>query len=69
MIWISHNVDEALLLGDVIGLLSRRTHSFGRFVENPVPRPRSVEHLGDERLAKIRTEILQFLLEDDKGHD
>lgn len=62
MIWISHDVDEALLLGDSVGLLSRRKGNFERLIANPVPKPRTPSDLIRPEMASLKAEILEFLL-------
>lgn len=64
MIWVSHDIDEALLLGDTIALLSRRTHGFSAMIQNPIPRPRTHLHLAMPEMAKLKATILDFLLSD-----
>lgn len=69
VMWISHNIDEALLLGDSLGLLSRRSCGFARMIENPIARPRKVADLARPDVAQLRTSILSFLLEDFESND
>lgn len=62
MIWISHDIDEALLLGDSLALLSRRKRGFDRIIANPLPRPRTATDLARPEMAGLKAEILEFLL-------
>lgn len=64
MIWISHDIDEALLLGDIVGLLSRQKRSFERLITNPVPKPRTPSDLIRPEMIKLKAQILEFLLSD-----
>lgn len=64
MMWISHDIDEALLLGDSIALLSRRTHGFSSIINNPVSRPRVPVDLARPEMAALKASILNFLLSD-----
>jgi NitT/TauT family transport system ATP-binding protein len=62
MIWISHDIDEALLLGDSLALLSQRKRGFDKIITNPLPRPRTPTDLAHPEMARLKAEILEFLL-------
>lgn len=61
IIFVTHNVSEAVRLGDRIALLSFRPSSIWREIPIPNPRPRTAD---DPRLIEIRTFILRSLKAD-----
>lgn len=61
ILWVSHNIDEALLVSDKIGLLSKSTKNFIKIISNPLPYPRKIEDLASMEIVKIKNEILDFL--------
>lgn len=61
ILWVSHNIDEALLVSDRIGLLSKRTKKFYKIITNPLSYPRSIEDLASQDVANIKNEIIDFL--------
>jgi len=63
-VWISHNIDEALLVGDYIALLSKKKKGFYKILKNPLEYPRFPEHLFEPFIATIKKEILDFLREE-----
>ncbi len=67
VIWVSHNLDEAILLSDRILLLSKRSKSITREIENPLPRPRSLKSLQSEEHIQLRNEIIEFLIEEQRS--
>ncbi|HAM52842.1 MAG TPA: nitrate ABC transporter ATP-binding protein [Nitrospiraceae bacterium] len=62
VIFVTHNVDEAVFLGDEVICLTSRPAEIGKRLEVDIPRPR--ERTGSE-LNSIRREIL-FFLEDER---
>lgn len=63
-VWVSHKLEEALLIGDRIALLSRRERGIARIVANPLPRPRTLESLNAPELVQLRKDLLEFLISD-----
>lgn len=60
IVFVTHDIDEALLLGDEIMILSRHPGRIVKVIEIDTPqRSRSLKDLG---LLKIRAEILEQLL-------
>jgi len=62
VIYVCHDVDEAVLAADRIVLLSRRTGQLARIVENHSERPRSASMLASPEHVRCRREVLNFLL-------
>jgi NitT/TauT family transport system ATP-binding protein len=60
VLFITHDVDEALLLSDVVHVMSSAPGKILRSFEVPVARPRSIERL-DPSVPAIRKEILKLL--------
>ena len=61
ILWVSHNIDEALLVSDKIGLLSKTTKKFHKILSNPLPYSRTTENLALPEMISIKKEILDFL--------
>ena len=62
VIYVCHDVDEAVLVADKIVLLSRRTGQLAGMVENNSERPRSARMLASSEHVRCRREVLDFLL-------
>jgi len=58
MILVTHDVDEAVFLGDRVVVLAPRPGRIADIIDVPVPRPRS---RGDDTLAHIRNRIVLAL--------
>lgn len=61
ILWVSHSIDEALLVSDRIGLLSKKTKKFYKIITNPLAYPRSIENLASQEVINIKNEIIEFL--------
>jgi len=61
IVWVSHNIDEALLVSDKIGLLSKTTKNFHKIIPNPLIYPRTIEDLATPEMINIKKEIIEFL--------
>lgn len=64
IIWVSHDVDEALLLGDEIALLSKHQRGVARFLPAVSARPRDPSYLAVPEVVALKRTILEFLLEE-----
>lgn len=58
MLFITHSIDEALLLGDRIALMSARPGTIKEIIDIPFGRPRDIAAVrGDRRFEEIRAHI------------
>ena len=58
MVFITHSIDEALLLGDRIAVMSARPGRIKEIIDVPFGRPRSADAVrADPRFAELRTHI------------
>lgn len=57
MIIVTHDVDEAVFLGDRIVIMEPRPGTIRRIVDNPQPRPRQRDTLA---FSQVRSEVLQW---------
>lgn len=61
ILFITHDVDEALFLSDRTYILCARPGRVHREVKVPFPRPRNYSLLGDNHFSKLKSEILEML--------
>ncbi|HTK09013.1 MAG TPA: ABC transporter ATP-binding protein [Ktedonobacteraceae bacterium] len=64
VVFITHDVREAILLSDRIYVLSARPASILRVVEVDLPRPRVQEHLALPRAVQLEQELVALLLKE-----
>ena len=64
-LFISHEIDEAILLADKIIVLSKRPAKIKKIVKIDLPRPRKLEMLSSKKFFEIRNKILR-LFENEK---
>jgi ABC-type nitrate/sulfonate/bicarbonate transport system ATPase subunit len=64
VLFITHDVREAILLSDRIYVLSARPARVLRVVEVDLPRPRRPEHLTLERAVQLEQELMALLLKE-----
>ena len=58
MVFITHSIDEALLLGDRVAVMSARPGRVKEIVEMPFGRPRDIETVrADPRFAELRAHL------------
>jgi len=63
--FVSHNVDEAILLADEIILMNKRG-CIERIIKNPMPRNRTKEMMTANEHLKCKNEIVEFLFAQNK---
>jgi NitT/TauT family transport system ATP-binding protein len=63
-VFVTHSLDEAILLGDRIVLMSRRPGRIRRIFEVPFGRPREPRIRATEAFGKLRDELWQALRDD-----
>ncbi|HBY92343.1 MAG: ABC transporter ATP-binding protein [Ardenticatenaceae bacterium] len=61
VVFITHNIEEALFLGDRVLVLSSRPAQLVEEVEVPFPRPRTIEVERDSRFVELRLHIWDLL--------
>ncbi|HLZ57598.1 MAG TPA: ABC transporter ATP-binding protein [Ktedonosporobacter sp.] len=66
VLFITHDVREAILLSDRIYVLSARPAHVLRVVEVDLPRPRLQEHLALESAVKMEQELVALLMKEQK---
>jgi NitT/TauT family transport system ATP-binding protein len=58
MVFITHSIDEAILLGDRVAVMTARPGRIKEVIDIPFPRPRDVEAVrADPRFAELRAHI------------
>jgi NitT/TauT family transport system ATP-binding protein len=58
MVFITHSIDEAILLGDRVAVMTARPGRIKELIDMPFPRPRDVEAVrADPRFAELRAHI------------
>ena len=58
MVFITHSIDEAILLGDRVAVMTARPGRIKEVIDMPFPRPRDVEAVrADPRFAELRAHI------------
>jgi NitT/TauT family transport system ATP-binding protein len=58
MVFITHSIDEAVLLGDRVAIMSARPGRIKEILDVPFARPRNVDEMrADPRFAELRTHI------------
>ena len=58
MVFITHSIDEAILLGDRVAVMTARPGRIKEIIEMPFQRPRDVEEVrADPRFAELRSHI------------
>lgn len=62
VLFVSHDIDEAVLLGDEIILLNKNG-KIEKSIINESPHPRSVDMLSTKRHINCRKEVIEFLFE------
>lgn len=59
MVFVSHDLEEAVYLADKVLLLSRRPTRIAAYLDNPAPRPRTAETLSDPGFVALKRESLE----------
>lgn len=61
ILFITHDVEEALLLADRVAVMSGRPGHFLQVVEVPLPRPRRYEMISDPEFVRLKSDLLESL--------
>jgi NitT/TauT family transport system ATP-binding protein len=64
MVFVTHAIDEAVLMGDRVLVLKGRPSGVHEVVEVDLPRPRSRETLLAPRFAELREHVWTTLMAD-----
>ncbi len=65
IVFVTHSIQEAVLLADRVAVLSSRPGRLRRLVEIPIPRPRTFGHNAHlEQVASVSAELHSLLLND-----
>lgn len=57
-LFVTHDIDESLIIGDRIIVMSARPGRLLEEITNPFPRPRSAEMFGEQEYAEMKSRIL-----------
>jgi NitT/TauT family transport system ATP-binding protein len=69
VLFVTHDIDEAVLLGDRVHVMTARPGRMKETVEVPIPRPRSLEMVMDPEFIAIKRRILHLLQDEiDEDH-
>jgi len=65
MIFVTHSIDEAILLGDRIAMMSRRPGRIREIVQVDIPRPRKIISVrAHPRYIELRNSLWEMLMQD-----
>jgi NitT/TauT family transport system ATP-binding protein len=69
IVFITHDVDEAILLSDRVLVMSRRPGRIKADFEVPLPRPRTAEQLTSAEFNRLKKYCLELLREESRAED
>jgi NitT/TauT family transport system ATP-binding protein len=61
IVFVTHDIDEAILLSDRVIVLSRRPGQIRADLEVPLPRPRTADQLTSIEFNRLKKHCLQLL--------
>jgi NitT/TauT family transport system ATP-binding protein len=64
MIFVTHSIEEAVLMGDRVVVLHGRPSSVSEVIEVGLPRPRTRETLATQRFAQVREHVWSELMQE-----
>jgi ABC-type nitrate/sulfonate/bicarbonate transport system ATPase subunit len=64
MVFVTHSIEEAVLMGDRVVILKGRPSSVHEVVDVGIPHPRSRATLADRRFAEVREHVWGALMEE-----
>jgi NitT/TauT family transport system ATP-binding protein len=65
--FVTHDIDEAIFLGDTVFVMSPRPGRIREIVEVGIARPRSLDDVGTARFAELKHRILSLIYESEDG--
>jgi NitT/TauT family transport system ATP-binding protein len=70
VLFVTHDIDEAILLGDRVYVMTSRPGRLKEEILVPIPRPRSVGMVMDPKFIELKRKILDLLKNEihDEGH-
>jgi len=64
VVFVTHDIDEAILLGDRVYVMGARPGRIKRILDVPIERPRSLDMVMDRQFIDMKREILGLLHDD-----
>ena len=64
VLFITHDIDEAIFLGDVVHVMTARPGRIKRSIPIEIPRPRGIEALTSEPFMALKREVLGLMHEE-----
>jgi len=64
VVFVTHDIDEAILLGDRVYVMGARPGRIKRILDVPIERPRSLDMVMDRQFIQMKREILGLLHDD-----
>jgi NitT/TauT family transport system ATP-binding protein len=65
IVFVTHDIDEAIFLGDRIFVMSPRPGRLQEIVDVDIARPRSIDDIGTPRFAELKHHVLSLILDGD----
>jgi NitT/TauT family transport system ATP-binding protein len=64
IVFVTHDIDEAIYLGDTVFVMSRRPGRVKEVVQVDIARPRSLDDMGSPQFAELKRRILSLIFAD-----
>jgi NitT/TauT family transport system ATP-binding protein len=64
IVFVTHDIDEAIYLGDTVFVMSPRPGRVKEIVQVDIARPRSLEDMGSPQFAELKRRILSLIFAD-----
>ena len=64
MLFVTHSIEEAVLMGDRVVILKGRPSNIHEVVEVGLPHPRSRDTLGEKRFSEVREHVWSTLMDE-----